>query len=90
MSKNYMLELPDYQRAIENFAAILGKEKALELWKEACLLCGVSEEAVIEEDLDCVYCHLSEREGVIGVYGTSLLLRLRTYQQLSDRKRNRV
>lgn len=81
---DYKLEAPTWEKAVEAYAKLLGEEQATEFWAEACRFCNVYMETGELAELETVFLYLSQKDGITGVYGTSLLLRLKTYCTLAN------
>lgn len=86
MNSTLYIDLPGHVHAIANLSSAFGPERAIELWKEACLLSGVEDDSTNPDDLNLVYRYLADQDGIVGVFGSSLLLRLKAYKKLLNYK----
>lgn len=84
--KEYNLEQPYWQKAVDAYKRFLSEADALQLWQNACEACKVSPKTEDIDQLDEVFQYLSQKDGIVGVYGASLKLRLRAYKNLLKAK----
>jgi hypothetical protein len=78
----YALAAPSEQDAITFLARALGADRAVSLWVRTCREAGVRSGSLGLDELERAAQALSKQEGVSGVIGNSLVIRLRTYRLL--------
>jgi hypothetical protein len=78
----YALAAPTEQDAITFLARALGADRAVSLWVRTCQEAGVRSGSLGVDELERAAQALSRQEGVAGVIGNSLVIRLRTYRLL--------
>lgn len=78
----YALAAPTEQDAITFLARALGADRAVSLWVRTCHEAGVRSGRLGMDELERAAQALSKQEGVAGVIGNSLVIRLRTYRLL--------
>lgn len=78
----YALAAPTEQDAITFLARALGADRAVSLWVRTCQEAGVRSGKLSLDELERASLALSKQEGVAGVIGNSMVIRLRTYRLL--------
>lgn len=78
----YALAPPTEQDAITFLARALGPDAAVSLWVRTCRDAGVRSGRLGMDELERAAKALAGTEGVAGVIGNSLVIRLRTYRLL--------
>lgn len=78
----YALAAPTEQDAITFLARALGTDRAVSLWVRTCQEAGVRSGRLSLDELERAAQALSQQEGVAGVIGNSMVIRLRTYRLL--------
>ncbi|HEX6368436.1 MAG TPA: hypothetical protein VF006_05880 [Longimicrobium sp.] len=78
----YALAAPTEQDAITFLARALGADRAVSLWVRTCQEAGVRSGRLGLDELERAAQALAGQEGVAGVIGNSLVIRLRTYRLL--------
>jgi hypothetical protein len=78
----YALAAPTEQDAITFLARALGPDRAVSLWVRTCQEAGVRSGKLGVDELERAAQALLKHEGVAGVIGNSLVIRLRTYRLL--------
>lgn len=78
----YALAAPTEQDTITFLARALGADAAVSLWVRTCQEAGVRSGRLSMDELERAAQALSKREGVAGVIGNSMVIRLRTYRLL--------
>jgi hypothetical protein len=78
----YALAAPTEQDAITFLARALGADRAVSLWVRTCQEAGVRSGKLSLDELERAAQALSKHEGVAGVIGNSMVIRLRTYRLL--------
>ncbi|WP_420129331.1 hypothetical protein [Longimicrobium sp.] len=78
----YALAAPTEQDAITFLARALGPDRAVSLWVRTCQEAGVRSGKLGLDELERAAQALARQEGVAGVIGNSLVIRLRTYRLL--------
>ena len=78
----YALAPPTEQDAITFLARALGADRAVSLWVRTCQEAGVRSGKLSLDELERAAQALSKQEGVAGVIGNSMVIRLRTYRLL--------
>jgi hypothetical protein len=78
----YALAAPTEQDAITFLARALGADRAVSLWVRTCQDAGVRSGRLTLDELERAAQALATHEGVAGVIGNSLVIRLRTYRLL--------
>lgn len=78
----YALAAPTEQDAVTFLARALGPDRAVSLWVRTCQDAGVRSGKLSLDELERAALALSKHEGVAGVIGNSLVIRLRTYRLL--------
>ncbi|HYR09527.1 MAG TPA: hypothetical protein VEQ60_17265 [Longimicrobium sp.] len=78
----YALAAPTEQDAITFLARALGPDAAVSLWVRTCQEAGVRSGRLTLDELERAAQALARQEGVAGVIGNSLVIRLRTYRLL--------
>jgi hypothetical protein len=78
----YALAAPTEQDAITFLARALGADRAVSLWVRTCQEAGVRSGRLSLDELARAAQALARHEGVAGVIGNSLVIRLRTYRLL--------
>lgn len=78
----YALAAPTEQDAITFLARALGPDRAVSLWVRTCQEAGVRSGKLGLDELERAAQALAKQEGVAGVIGNSLVIRLRTYRLL--------
>jgi hypothetical protein len=78
----YALAAPTEQDAVTFLARALGTDRAVQLWVRTCQDAGVRSGKLSLDELERAALALSKHEGVAGVIGNSLVIRLRTYRLL--------
>ena len=78
----YALAAPTEQDAITFLARALGADPAVSLWVRTCQDAGVRSGKLTLDELERAAQARAKREGVAGVIGNSLVIRLRTYRLL--------
>jgi hypothetical protein len=78
----YALAVPTEQDAITFLARALGADRAVSLWVRTCQEAGVRSGRLSLDELERAAQALSKQEGVPGVIGNSMVIRLRTYRLL--------
>jgi hypothetical protein len=78
----YALSAPTEQDAITFLARALGADRAVSLWVRTCQEAGVRSGKLTLDELERAAQALAKQEGVAGVIGNSLVIRLRTYRLL--------
>ena len=86
----YALAAPTEQDAITFLARALGADPAVSLWVRTCQDAGVRSGKLTLDELERAAQALARREGVAGVIGNSLVIRLRTYRLLEKTRRLNV
>jgi hypothetical protein len=80
--RGYALAAPTEQDAITFLARALGADRAVSLWVRTCQEAGVRSGRLSLDELERAAQALSKQEGVAGVIGNSMVIRLRTYRLL--------
>jgi hypothetical protein len=80
----YGLAPPTQGDALASLARAVGPDRAADLWLRACAEAGVPRSNLDVDDMMRVAERLAEQEGVVGVIGTSLAVRARTYRLLAS------
>lgn len=75
---------PFWDRAIDSYTRIFGAETATQYLRDACKELGLEEGTSKCEDLKTLFLHLSEKEGITGIYGKSLMSRLQDFKRLKS------
>ena len=83
----YALAQPTEQDALGFLARALGPDRAAQLWVATCREAGVRSGQLGVEELERAAQALAKQEGVAGVIGNSLVIRLRTYRLLEKTQR---
>ncbi len=78
----YALAPPTEQDALGFLARALGPDGAAALWVRTCQAAGVRSGGMGLDELERAAQALAAQEGVAGVIGNSLVIRLRTYRLL--------
>ena len=78
----YALSPPSEQDALGFLARALGPDRAAQLWVAICREAGVPSGNLGVDELERAARVLAAQEGVAGVIGNSLVIRLRTYRLL--------
>lgn len=78
----YALAAPTEQDAITFLARALGADRAVSLWVRTCQEADVRSGKLSLDELERAAQALSQQEGVAGVIGNSMVIRLRTYRLL--------
>ena len=78
----YALAAPTEQDAITFLARALGADRAVSLWVRTCQEAGVRSGKLSLDELERAAQALAKQEGVAGVIGNSMVIRLRTYRLL--------
>ena len=78
----YALAPPTERDAMEFLARALGADQAASLWVRTCRDTGVRSSGMGLDELERAAQALAKQEGVVGVIGNSLVIRLRTYRLL--------
>lgn len=78
----YALAAPTEQDVITFLARALGADRAVSLWVRTCQEAGVRSGKLSLDELERAAQALSKQEGVAGVIGNSMVIRLRTYRLL--------
>jgi hypothetical protein len=78
----YALAAPTEQDAIAFLARAMGADRAVSLWVRTCQEAGVRSGKLSLDELERAAQALSTQEGVAGVIGNSMVIRLRTYRLL--------
>jgi hypothetical protein len=78
----YALAAPTEQDAIAFLARALGADRGVALWVRTCQEAGVRSGQLSLDELERAAQALSVQEGVAGVIGNSMVIRLRTYRLL--------
>ena len=78
----YALAAPTEQDAITFLARALGADRAVSLWVRTCQDAGVRSGKLALDELERAALALAKHEGVAGVIGNSMVIRLRTYRLL--------
>lgn len=78
----YALAPPTEQDAITFLARALGPDQAVTLWVQTCRGAGVRSGGLGLDELERAAKALAALQGVAGVIGNSLVIRLRTYRLL--------
>lgn len=86
----YALAPPTEHDAMEFLARALGPDQAAALWVRTCRGAGVPSSGMGLDELERAAQALAAQEGVAGVIGSSLLIRLRTYRLLERTRRMKV
>jgi hypothetical protein len=84
----YALAAPTEQDAITFLARALGADRAVSLWVRTCQDAGVRSGKLAMDELESAAVALSKHEGVAGVIGNSMVIRLRTYRLLEKTRRH--
>jgi hypothetical protein len=84
----YALAAPTEQDAITFLARALGPDAAVSLWVRTCQEAGVRSGALATDELERAAQALAKHEGVAGVIGNSMVIRLRTYRLLEKTRRH--
>jgi hypothetical protein len=79
----YALAPPTEQDALGFLARALGPDQAASLWVRTCRDAGVRSGALGPDEMERAAQALAAHEGVAGVIGNSLVIRLRTYRLLA-------
>jgi hypothetical protein len=79
----YGLTLPTSHDALAFLARAVGADRAAGIWVRACADARCSHGNLSVDEMMRVTERLAEQEGVVGVIGKSLLVRVRTYRLLS-------
>jgi hypothetical protein len=79
----YALSPPTEQDALGFLARALGPDHAASLWVRTCRDAGVRSGALGVDEMERAAVALAAHEGVAGVIGNSLVIRLRTYRLLA-------
>lgn len=83
----YALAAPTEQDAITFLARALGADRAVSLWVRTCQQAGVRSGKLSLDELERAAQALAKQEGVAGVIGNSMVIRLRTYRLLEKTRR---
>jgi hypothetical protein len=86
----YALAPPTEQDAMSFLARALGPDKAAAVWVRTCHAAGVRSVGMGLDELERAAQVLAAQEGVAGVIGSSLVIRLRTYRLLEKTRRLNV
>jgi hypothetical protein len=86
----YALAPPTEQDAMSFLARALGPDQAAALWVRTCQGAGVRSGRMGLDELERAAQALAAQEGVAGVIGNSLVIRLRTYRLLEKTRRMNV
>lgn len=86
----YGLAPPTEQDALGFLARALGPDQAAALWVRTCRDAGVRSSGMSLDELERAAQALAAQEGVAGVIGSSLVIRLRTYRLLEKTRRMNV
>lgn len=78
----YALAAPTEQDAVTFLARALGADRAVSLWVRTCQAAGVRSGKLSLDELERAAQALAGQEGVAGVIGNSMVIRLRTYRLL--------
>ena len=79
----YGLAPPTHGDALAFLARAVGPDRAAGVWLRACADAGAPRTDLSVDEMMRVAERLAEQEGVVGVIGTSLVVRARTYRLLS-------
>jgi hypothetical protein len=79
----YGLAPPTPDDALAYLARAVGPDRAAGVWLRACSAAGVPRGKLGVDEMMRVAEHLAEEEGVVGVIGKSLVVRVRTYRLLA-------
>lgn len=79
----YGLAPPTHHDALAFLARALGADRAADVWVRACSAAGTPRTGLNLDEMMRVAERLAEQEGVVGVIGQSLLVRVRTYRLLA-------
>ena len=83
----YGLAPPTSDDALAYLARAVGPDRAAGVWLRACAAVGVPRGGLDADQMMRVAEHLSREEGVVGVIGNSLVVRVRTYRLLAVAQR---
>jgi hypothetical protein len=83
----YALAPPSEDDALGFLARALGPDRAAQLWVATCREAGVRSGRLSLDELERAAQLLAAQEGVAGVIGNSLVIRLRTYRLLEKTQR---
>jgi hypothetical protein len=79
----YGLAPPAPRDALAFLARAVGPDQAATVWLRACSRAGAPSADLSVDEMMRVSERLAEEEGVVGVIGQSLMVRVRTYRLLS-------
>jgi hypothetical protein len=79
----YGLAPPTHHDALAFLARALGPDRAADVWVRACADAGTPRTGLDVDEMMRVAERLAEQEGVVGVIGQSLVVRVRTYRLLA-------
>jgi hypothetical protein len=79
----YGLAPPTHHDALAFLARAVGADRAASVWLRACADAGAPRTGLGVDEMMRVSERLAEQEGVVGVIGTSLVVRVRTYRLLA-------
>ena len=77
--EGYNLEAPSAELALSTYATAMGEDQARALWAQACAYCNIDHEPLNLDELGAVFAYLAGCEGIAGVFGKSLKVRLKAY-----------
>lgn len=80
---DYGLTCPSRETTLDVLNRAFGIDQGLQIWVEACLVCQTSINNPTLEELHVIFTHFSRQPGILGIYGTSLKMRLTTYRCLA-------
>lgn len=79
----YGLAPPTPDDALAYLARAVGPDRAAGVWLRACSAVGAPRGNLSVDEMMRVAGHLAGQEGVVGVIGNSLVVRVRTFRLLS-------
>lgn len=79
----YGLVPPTRHDALAFLARAVGPDRAAGVWMRACADAGAPSSGLSVDEMMRVSERLAEQEGVVGVIGKSLVVRVRTYRLLA-------
>ncbi|HEX6041939.1 hypothetical protein [Longimicrobium sp.] len=80
----YALAPPTADDALAYLARAVGPDRAAGVWLRACAAVGAPRATLSVDEMMRVSEHLAREQGVVGVIGQSLVVRVRTYRLLAS------
>lgn len=77
-------QTPSRNSVLQSLVNTFGRERAKELWREACYKAGTNRDCNTLEELEQVAKTLSAMSGAAGVVGKSLSVRIITYKTMKN------